>query len=180
MLKGGLKPTSPSQISGSLSSKKAGGGELSPRESELTASLSPQNISMVGSLSPESTSLLGILASAESLRGKLSNTILRGLSAYDIAVLAGYTGTESEWLESLKGDRVELRNNLGVIEWKYESDTEWIPLVDIVSERNYEALNNKPSIDGRTLIGNRDLFEEYVPTDSILTNMDIDRILSLD
>ena len=28
-----------------------------------------------------------------------------GISAYDVAVLNGFTGTESEWLESLKGDK---------------------------------------------------------------------------
>lgn len=37
------------------------------------------------------------------LRGTLSNAVLRGYSAYQIAVQNGFEGTEAEWLESLKG-----------------------------------------------------------------------------
>lgn len=33
---------------------------------------------------------------------------LRGYSAYEIAVIHGFVGTEEEWLESLKGDTYTL------------------------------------------------------------------------
>ena len=29
---------------------------------------------------------------------------LRGISAYDVAVANGFTGTQAEWLDSLKGE----------------------------------------------------------------------------
>lgn len=38
-----------------------------------------------------------------SLLGQLQLVETRGYSAYEVAVLNGYTGTEEEWLESLVG-----------------------------------------------------------------------------
>ena len=43
--------------------------------------------------------------------GNIMHTVLKGLSAYELAVKNGYVGTEEEWLESLIGkgiDSVEL------------------------------------------------------------------------
>lgn len=34
---------------------------------------------------------------------------VQGLSAYEVAVKNGYTGTEQEWLTSLKGDKGDTR-----------------------------------------------------------------------
>ena len=36
--------------------------------------------------------------------GGIRETLLKGLSAYEVAVKEGYTGTEAEWLASLKGE----------------------------------------------------------------------------
>lgn len=36
--------------------------------------------------------------------GGIRETLLKGLSAYEIAVTEGYDGTEEEWLASLKGE----------------------------------------------------------------------------
>lgn len=44
---------------------------------------------------------------AEGESGKVTRTNWRGYSAYEIAVQQGYTGTEQEWLASLKGDTGE-------------------------------------------------------------------------
>ena len=42
------------------------------------------------------------------LRGSISKPdTLHGKSAYEIAVINGFSGTEAEWLESLKGDKGE-------------------------------------------------------------------------
>jgi len=43
----------------------------------------------------------------EALKGMLDGQLLRGYSAYAIAVQAGYQGTKEEWLESLKGHTPE-------------------------------------------------------------------------
>ena len=39
----------------------------------------------------------------DNLKGTLSGQLVRGYSAYTIAVMNGFQGTEKEWLESLKG-----------------------------------------------------------------------------
>jgi hypothetical protein len=131
-----------------------------------------------GSLSEPIRFLSGMLSNPDTLAGKLSNAALRGYSAYDIAVLGGYTGTEEEWLETLKGERIELRNNNGTLQWKYETETDWIDLIDLVAMNDYEMLINKPMIDSIVLSGNRDLSLSYVRNTNALTNMEIESLLS--
>ena len=56
------------------------------------------------------------------------------ISAYGIAVKNGYTGTETEWLASLKGtqgDSVDMRYENDVVQWQREGDTEWQDLIDV-------------------------------------------------
>jgi len=112
------------------------------------------------------------------MSGVMANAALRGYSVYDIAVLNGYNGTEAEWLETLKGERIEIRNNDGMIQWKYETETEWIDLIDLMPTRDYELLINKPMIDNIVLSGNRDLSLNYVRNENALTNLEIESLLS--
>ena len=51
--------------------------------------------------------LFGVLQAQETLCGNLSNEVLRGYSAYEVAVQNGFEGSEKEWLESLKGEKGE-------------------------------------------------------------------------
>ena len=46
-----------------------------------------------------------------SITGSLINTILKGKSAYEIAVQHGFIGTEEEWLNSLAGDDIHIEMN---------------------------------------------------------------------
>lgn len=48
--------------------------------------------------------LTGVLSENEELTGSIEETVLRGKSAYEIAVIHGFVGTEEEWLASLKGE----------------------------------------------------------------------------
>ena len=41
------------------------------------------------------------------LSGSLKNEVLRGMSAYEVAVANGFIGTEAQWLESLRGEDAE-------------------------------------------------------------------------
>ena len=51
-------------------------------------------------------SLTGKAATDQKLRGKINRLYeLRGYSAYEIALIHGFKGTEEEWLASLKGDK---------------------------------------------------------------------------
>ena len=51
--------------------------------------------------------LEGLIDAPTQLSGNLSNPVLRGYSAYEVAVKNGFEGTEQEWLESLKGQITE-------------------------------------------------------------------------
>ena len=53
-------------------------------------------------------SLTGEFSKADALEGNLANEVLRGYSAYQVAVLNGFEGTEQEWLDSLKGGSAEI------------------------------------------------------------------------
>ena len=58
--------------------------------------------------------LTGKIASPAPVHGKAEMPItLIGKSAYEIAVEHGFEGTEQEWLESLKGDQVDLHDLSG-------------------------------------------------------------------
>lgn len=65
------------------------------------------------------------------------------LSAYALAVKHGYQGTEAEWLEDIRGERVQLRYNedTDALEWKYEDGGAWAELMDIDAIRG-------PVVDG--------------------------------
>lgn len=49
--------------------------------------------------------LSGKLSKKSTLNGTLSNTVLRGYSAYQVAVAEGFEGSEEEWINSLKGPK---------------------------------------------------------------------------
>ncbi len=85
---------------------------------------------------------------------------IQGLSAYEVAVEAGYTGTTVEWLESLKGatgekgDTIELQVSEGYFQWKYTESDEWQNLLcidDIKGENGksaYQLYKDKYSYTG--------------------------------
>ena len=41
------------------------------------------------------------------LSGSLKNEVLKGMSAYEVAVANGFIGTEVQWLDSLRGEDAE-------------------------------------------------------------------------
>ena len=53
--------------------------------------------------------LKGSFTNPDTLKGTFSNPVIRGYSAYDIAKLCGFEGTEKEWLESLRAPAESLR-----------------------------------------------------------------------
>lgn len=67
-------------------------------------------ISNINKLSGDVTnkrSLSGTVSSSVDLSGNIMYTILKGLSAYEVAVKNGFVGTEEEWLESLVGNGID-------------------------------------------------------------------------
>jgi len=55
------------------------------------------------------------------------------LTAYGIAVKHGFTGTEAEWLRSLRGPgtRLQYNDETNALEQKWEEDTAWAPVMDL-------------------------------------------------
>ena len=179
----------PNQLRGTLSAPQSQSGNITDDTNKLVGAISkPDNLSgnlgtgqqLAGSISMP-VALSAMISNPEKLTGKLSNATLRGYSAYDLAVLAGYEGTEEEWLESLRGAdgrSIEIRNKDGIIEYKYTDGSMWMVLIDFNGYYNdYEKLINKPSLDGTVLIGDRDLSDDYLRNDRALTNLEIDELL---
>lgn len=62
-----------------------------------------KNIDHSNGITNSTDTLIGVFDDKLSQKS-ISDIVLSGKSAYDIAVKNGFNGTESEWLESLKGD----------------------------------------------------------------------------
>lgn len=119
------------------------------------------------------------------LSGALANAVLRGLSAYEIAVEEGFEGDKKAWLESLRGGKIELRSVGNTIEWKYadEDEDKWQELLTFTATMDYEDLSNRPSINGTELssgLTSEDLglqsAGDYLQTEDInfISNQDIE------
>ena len=127
------------------------------------------------------------------LSGNLSNEVLRGFSAYEVAVQFGFKGSEEEWLESLKGREVIFKEIDGSLYWKYDNeDDEFYRLLSDLNfggSKEYNVLLNKPTINNVELTGDLTLedlgiqeagnyvLKEELPT--TLSNGDIEDILEL-
>ena len=89
-----------------------------------------------------------------------------GKSAYEIAKDNGFVGSEDDWLDSLKGEKgdngsnganglngkeVVLRVTSTMIQWKYDTDTEWndlIPLNSLKGKVGKDGINGSNGRDG--------------------------------
>lgn len=113
------------------------------------------------------STLSGALAQDGSISGALSNPALRGYSAYLIAVMHGFEGTEAEWLDSLKPkngvdyfidqDKIvdKVKEELGDQYVQKRSGYDLISLIDIAKLTNISEYANRvqPStVNGNILI----------------------------
>lgn len=138
---------------------------------EITGNISPKK-NIKGTITPQKNITATINNSSLQLAGKLSNSTLRGYSAYDVAVLyGGFEGTEEEWIASLKGEtgatgadgtsvEVEIVSNtedeyiLRIIAGNYSFITPNLKAVKPASI-DYVDLKNKPQIESISLTGNK-------------------------
>ena len=153
---------------------------------DIIGSISPKK-NIQGVLTPQKNISATINDSSLQLTGKLSNTTLRGYSAYDVAVLyGGFEGTEEEWLASLKGETGETGADGTSVDVEIVSNTEneyilrfiagdysfTTPNLKAVIETiDYEDINNKPQIESIPLTGDKsfsDLGIEPIDTDDLL------------
>lgn len=97
------------------------------------------------------------------ITGTLSSLGLRGFSAYELAVKnLGYSGTETEWLESLKA-KFETEYDGKTVKYKYLSEDEWFELFDVdelLNDSIYltDALNGKvDKKEGHSLLSDSEI-----------------------
>lgn len=110
-------------------------------------------------------SLTGNAESGYTLRGKLSglNTI-HGYSAYEVAVINGFKGTEEEWLESLKGASIT------------ESDKQEIvaSVLEAVKENSGAAKIGEVNLLASKWVGNGSLYSQVVSIDGVTERSQVD------
>lgn len=103
--------------------------------------------------------------------GTLSNGILRGFSAYQIAQKNGFEGSEEEWLESLRRDEIEFQSFGTVLSWRYKTDENWTPIVDFddLFGEVIEQKADKDSLSKVATSGNwNDLEDKPVDKDDVI------------
>ena len=65
------------------------------------------NMSNISGTATPAGSLNGTVSVSGSMSGNIMATVLKGLSAYEVAVKNGFIGSEEEWLESLIGNGID-------------------------------------------------------------------------
>ena len=139
----------------------------------------------IGTMSPDANVTGSISPSNISVSGIISQKVLRGLNAYQIAVANGFDGSQADWLQSLRGQSIQFKAEGLDIYYKYESDQNWTLLVRIDQVlANYSVLANKPSIGGVQLIGNKSLNDLGIQASregySLVSDEEIERLSNVD
>lgn len=101
-------------------------------------------------------SVSGIVSNKAKVSGDIMHTLLKGQSAYEEAVANGFEGTEEEWLASLGATvtvgEVSVGNEITIENVGTPHDA---VLNFTLTDGDYEALRNKPSIENVTLSGDK-------------------------
>ena len=146
-------------------------GTLSNTES-LSGTIN-SSANMNGTISDQQ-SLNGNLQQQQSINGFLTDAIVHGLSAYQIALKQGFQGSEQEWIDSIKGDQVVLKRQNYKLYWKYAEEVKWKMLIDLTDLSDYNNLTHRPTINGQILDGDTYI---TVPESDVLNNEQIDQLL---
>lgn len=67
---------------------------------------------------------------------------------YNMAVESGYDGSYEEWLDSIKGESIELSIIDNTLMWKYTSETTWKPLMSLGDLQGKDGTDGKDGING--------------------------------
>lgn len=105
----------------------------------------------------------GVVSPSIDLEGNIMATVLKGLSAYDLAVLHGYTGTEEEWIEYIRGKSAY---ELAVIHGFEGTEEEWVNSLNATIELGKVTIGKEVSI---TNSGNSKhaVFDFVLPSNNI-------------
>lgn len=89
--------------------------------------------------------ITGTVTARSQISGNIMATVLKGLSAYDVAVQEGFSGTVEEWLESLVGNGIE----------SVEMDDDGFLILHFTDETDYKTpISLKPKNGHSPYIGN--------------------------
>ena len=96
---------------------------------------------------------LGDLGGNENQPGENVDEITQLNQIYELAKAQGFEGSYEDWLDSLKGDAIELRVSQDgqYIQWKHSSSSGWtnlIPLSQITGEDGQDGEDGKDGVDG--------------------------------
>ena len=96
---------------------------------------------------------LGDLNGNENQPGENVGEITQLNQIYELAKAQGFEGSYEDWLDSLKGDAIELRVSKDgqYIQWKHSSSSGWtnlIPLSQITGEDGQDGEDGKDGVDG--------------------------------
>ena len=105
----------------------------------------------------------GVISPSIDLEGNIMATVLKGLSAYDLAVLHGYTGTEEEWLEYIRGKSAY---ELAVIHGFEGTEEEWLDSLNATIELGEVTVGSEVSITNSG-DNHHAVFDFVLPTGSI-------------
>lgn len=106
----------------------------------------------------------GNVSSGFTMNGFINSpTMIRGKSAYEIALIHGFKGTEAEWLESLKGNLTD-ENLQRIIE----------EVAKIVTTGAASARIANVTILANKWVGNANLYSQVVSVDGVTENSQVD------
>ena len=116
--------------------------------------------------------LQGSVESGGELRGKMSGLkTIQGHSAYEVAVINGFSGTEAEWLASLKGDTPKR----GI---DYYTEAEKQALVEEVlaaaAGNTVAAKIGEVTLLASAWVGKEDPYSQVVAIDGVTENSQVD------
>lgn len=88
--------------------------------------------------------IMGTVTARSQISGNIMATVLKGLSAYDVAIQEGFSGTVEEWLESLVGNGIE----------SVEMDNDGFLILHFTDETDYKTpISLKPKNGHSPIIG---------------------------
>ena len=113
-------------------------------------------------------------ATHKELRGKINRlSELRGYSAYEMALIYGFEGTEEEWLASLKGEKPQK----GI---DYFTEEEMKQIMDEVKRNASLAKIGNVTIRANNWVGAASPYSQIVTIEGVTENSQVDLTPSVD
>ena len=143
--------------------------------SDLSISSTHSTVSQSSEISSELNYNSSFVSSSSSEQTSEENENIQ-YQIYMKARDSGFTGTYEEWLESIRGDSIEIRVEDNVLQWKYTKSTDWESLIDFYYFVGADGLSayqiykkyypdyqgtEKEWID--SFVSNNTTTEEYIP-----------------